>query len=430
MTHKSIIHAPVIAGIAAFLTVAATLPVIAADEVESFYKRKRVTIYVGYSPGGGYDQYARMLARHMGQFIPGKPRIIVKNRPGAGSLVLTNEMKASQPKDGTVIATIGRGVVLEPLFGNRQAQFDPLEFGWIGSMNNEVSVCAAWHTAPVKTFADLQTRGMIVGGTARGSDTDSYPTMLNNLLGTRMKLVSGYPGGNDINFAVEKGELEGRCGWSWASVISTRPNWQKEKKIVVLAQLSTAKHPDLPDVPLVTEFATDEKQKQIMALVFNSQIWGRPFFTTSGVPANRVAALRSAFMQTLKDPKFLAEAQRSKQEINPVSGEDVEKAVREVYTTPKEIALAAKEATENTAKIEISKARIENLAVTARIDALEKGGREILFSANGKAHKAAISGSRTAVLVGGKEAKRSALKVGMTCAFEVVGVEARKIACQ
>ncbi|MFQ6016959.1 MAG: Bug family tripartite tricarboxylate transporter substrate binding protein, partial [Kiloniellaceae bacterium] len=211
-----------VAGAAAGLMVPATA---GADAVADFYKGKTITLFVGYSPGGGYDTYARTVARHMGKHIPGNPDFVVKNRPGAGSMKLANEMYAAVPKDGSVIGIIGRGQVMEPLFGTEQAKFDPSEFNWLGSANNEVSVCVSWHTSPVRTVQDLMTQQLIVGGTGPGADTDTFPKVLNNVIGTRLKLVTGYPGGNDILLAMERGEVDGRCGYSWSSAKSRKADW-------------------------------------------------------------------------------------------------------------------------------------------------------------------------------------------------------------
>ncbi|MDP6173169.1 MAG: hypothetical protein QGF09_03265, partial [Rhodospirillales bacterium] len=178
-----------------------------ADSVADFYKGKRITVWVGYSPGGGYDRYARTMARHMSQYIPGNPKLIIKNRPGAGSMLVANELYNILPKDGTAIGLIGRGLPLEPLLGNKQAKYDASKFNWLGSANNEVSVCIAWHKTGITKFEQLKSKQMVVGGTGTGSDTDTFPKVLNNLFGTKLKLVTGYPGGVDVDFAVERGEL-------------------------------------------------------------------------------------------------------------------------------------------------------------------------------------------------------------------------------
>jgi tripartite-type tricarboxylate transporter receptor subunit TctC len=303
-----------------------------------FYKDKTVDVYVGYSAGGGYDVYARILARHIGRHIPGNPTVLTKNMPGAGSLTLANWLYNVGPKDGTAFGIIGRGTAFDPLLGSTKARFDASKFNWIGSMNDEVSVCVAWHTAGITNLEQLKEKQLVVGGTGPAADTDQFPKVLNGVLGTKLKLVTGYPGGNDINLAMERGEVQGRCGWSWSSVIATHKAWLDEKKINILIQLALSKHPDLPNIPLVTEFAKSEEQKNIFNLVFARQVMGRPFLAPPGVPQDRVEILRKAFMAVMKDKDFLVEADKAKLEITPVAGEAVQKLVGEVNQTPKEVA--------------------------------------------------------------------------------------------
>jgi tripartite-type tricarboxylate transporter receptor subunit TctC len=313
-----------------------------AQSPADFYKGKNVELYIGYSVGGAYDLYARVLARHIGRHIPGNPTIVVKNMEGAGSLRLANWLYRVAPKDGSVFATIGRGTGFDPLLGQQAAQFDATKFTWIGSGNQEVSVCVAFgDRAGVTKFADLQTKEMTVGGTGASADTDQFPKVVNGVLGTKMKVVSGYPGGNDIVLAMERGELQGRCGWSWSSVKSTHGSWIAEKKLNVLVQLALQKHPDLPDVPLVTDLATNDEQRQILKLIFARQVMGRPFLAPPGIPPDRAAALRTAFMDTMKDAAFLADAEKAQLEVNPVAGEELQKLVAEIYKTPPEIAKQA-----------------------------------------------------------------------------------------
>jgi tripartite-type tricarboxylate transporter receptor subunit TctC len=277
----------------------------------------------------------------MGKHIPGNPTVITKNMEGAGSLRLANWLYTAGPKDGTVFGTIGRGLAFDPLLGAKGAQFDATKFSWIGSANDEVSVCVAWQGTGITKFEDLLTTQMTVGGTGGGSDTDVFPRIVNGVLGTKMRLISGYPGGNDVGLAMERGEVQGRCGWSWSSVMSTHKDWVDNKKIAILVQLSLAKHADLPNVPLVTEFAKTDEQRQILKLIFARQVMGRPYLAPPNVPADRLAALRTAFMDTMKDPEFVAAADKAQLEITPVTGEAVDKLVREVYQTPPEIAAKA-----------------------------------------------------------------------------------------
>ena len=314
-----------------------------AQSPAEFYKGKNVDLMVGYSAGGGYDVYARMLARYIGKHIPGNPTVVVKNLDGAGSLRLANALYNQLPKDGTVFGTVARGAAFDPLLGNKAAQFDASKFSWIGSANDEVSVCVAWHTSGITKIEDTFDKELVVGGTGPSADTDQFPRIVNGVLGTKMKIVTGYPGGNDVSLAMERGEVQGRCGWSWSSVISTRKDWYDSKKINVLVQMSLAKHPDLPNVPLVLDLAKTPEQKQILTLVFARQALGRPFLAPPGVPADRLAALRKAFMDTMKDPEFIAEADKAKLEITPIDGEKVQQIVVDAYKVDPAIAKKTEE---------------------------------------------------------------------------------------
>jgi tripartite-type tricarboxylate transporter receptor subunit TctC len=322
-----------ICGIAIAASALALPPTAHAQGVADFYKGKTVELLIGYSGGGGYDVYARLLARHMGRHIPGNPTIVPRNMPGAGSLVLANWLYNVAPKDGTAFGIIGRGTPFDPLLGIQAAKFDPTKYLWLGSMNNEVSVCVSWHTSGVTKYEHLLEKELVVGGTGPSADTDQFPRITNAVLGTRYRIISGYPGGNDISLAMERGEVGGRCGWSWSSVISTRMNWFKEKKIHVLMQLALDKHDDLPDVPLVVDLAKTDEQRAILRVIFARQALGRPFLGPPGVPQDRAAALQKAFMDTMKDKAFLAEADKAQLEITPLSGAAVQKIIEEAAKT-------------------------------------------------------------------------------------------------
>jgi tripartite-type tricarboxylate transporter receptor subunit TctC len=333
-----------------------TASAFAADPVADFYKGKNVEMLIGYTTGGGYDLYARVVARHIGKHIPGNPNVIPKNVPGAGSMTLANQLANTLPKDGTVIGVVSRSVFLEPLYGNAEAKYKTTDFNWIGSANNEVSVCVSWHTTPIKTYEDMKTKGMVVGGTGPGADTDIFPNVMNNVLKTKLKLVTGYPGGNDVLLAMERGEVDGRCGYSWSSAKSERADWLRDKKINVLLQISTDKHPDLPNVPLIMDLVSTEKEKQTLQLLFSVQAWGRPFVTTPGVPADRVKALQEAFMKAMKDPELLREAEKAKLEIEPLPGPRIDQLIRQVAAAPKDVIEAAGQAKDNTANLETKQA--------------------------------------------------------------------------
>ena len=312
-----------------------------AQSPAEFYKGKNIELYIGYSIGGGYDLYARVLARHIGKHIPGNPTIVPKNMEGAGSLRLANWLARVAPRDGTVFGTVGRGVPFDPLLGLPGTQFKAPDFSWIGSANSEVSICTSWGTSQITKIEDVFTKQMIIGGTGPSDDTVQFPEVLNGVLGTKFKIISGYPGGNDVVLAMERGEVEGRCGWSWSTITATHPDWVKDKKIHLLVQLALEKHPDLPNVPVIVDFAKTTEQRQIIKLIFARQVVGRPYLAPPGIPKDRLEILRKAFMETMVDKDFLADANKSKLEIAPVTGDKVEALVKEIYETPPAVAQKA-----------------------------------------------------------------------------------------
>jgi len=309
-----------------------------AQTPAEFYRGKTVDLYIAYSAGGGYDLYARLVARHLGKHIPGNPTVVPKNMEGAGGLRLANWLYQAAPRDGTAIGATSRSVAFEPILGNKGAQYDAGKFTWLGSANDEVSVCVAWHTSGVATFDDLLVKELTIGSTGAADDTYQFPRFVNNVLGTKFKIITGYPGGNDVSFALERGEVGGRCGWSWSSIKSIRMAWVTEKKMHLLMQFSLAKHADLPDVPLIMDLAKSDEQRQMFRLIFARQVMGRPFQGPPGVPADRLRALQTAFMDTMKDPEFLAEADRAQFEIRPVAGGAIEQLVAEALRTPPAVA--------------------------------------------------------------------------------------------
>lgn len=309
-----------------------------AQSVEEFYEDNVLTLYIGFSVGGGYDAYGRILSRHIGKHIPGNPTVVPINMEGAGSLKLANWLYNAAPQDGSAIGIISRGVPFEPLVGNRTSSlFDASQFTWIGSTTDEVSVCATWERTGITQFDQLYDQELIVGGTGSGADADVFPKIIRGVLGANLRLVSGYPGGNDIEFAMERGEVDGRCGWSWSSIVATKQQWLEDGTINILVQLALHKHPDLPDVPLITDLARTEEERQIFRLIFVRCVLGRPFLGPPNMPADRVAALRAAFDATMEDPEFLEEALRSRLEITPIPGGELQDLVAEVYRTSPDI---------------------------------------------------------------------------------------------
>jgi tripartite-type tricarboxylate transporter receptor subunit TctC len=340
-----------LAGLAACASLAAGASAQPADPVAAFYAGKSIRIVIGYSPGGGYDLYARMLARHMGKHLPGNPNIVAENMPGAGSLRAANFLYGAAPKDGTMFGTFGRGIVMEPLLQRSGgAKFEATKFTWIGSISDEVSVCAFWHATGIRTWQDLKSspKPVTVGATGSGSDTDVYAIMIRNLLRAPLKLVSGYPGGADINLAVQRGEVDGRCGWSWSSLLAREKPLYDDKRIHVVAQISLKKHDDLPDVPRVVDLTDSPSDLAAIRLIVSRESMARPFAAPPGIPPERVAALRRAFDLTMKDPEFIAEARRQSVEVRPLSGAEVDALVKEVYASSPEVVKLAIEATKIT----------------------------------------------------------------------------------
>jgi tripartite-type tricarboxylate transporter receptor subunit TctC len=312
-------------------------PCARAQSAAEFYKGKSVDLDIGYSVGGGYDLYARLIARRLGEHIPGNPNVVPKNVEGAGSLRLANYLYTAAPKDGTVIGAISRGAAFDPLFNENGADFDGSKFSWIGSANNEVSVCVALTSTGIRRFDDLYTTPLTIGSTGAGDDTYQFPALLNAVLGTKFKIVTGYPGGNAVTLALDRSEVQGRCGWSWSSLKATRLNWVLRKRIVVLVQLSLSKHPDLPNVPLIMDLAKTDEQRAIFRMIFARQTMGRPYAAPPALPEDRLKALRKAFMDTMTDKEFLYDAEQNKFEINPVDGDRLETLVKEVYGTPSDV---------------------------------------------------------------------------------------------
>jgi tripartite-type tricarboxylate transporter receptor subunit TctC len=310
---------------------------------EEFFRAKGLTIVVGYTSGSGYDLHARTLARHITNFLPGHPTVIVQNMPGAGSLNAANYLYRRAAADGSQIALFARGLVMQQLFDAQGIQFDALKFNWIGSTASEVGVVFAWHTTPFFTIADVQAKEMIVAGTGSGANSVIYPYVLNGILGTKFKVVTGYPGASETMLAIERGEVDGQAGNSWGNFLTAKQSWVTEKKIRVLLQLALKKHPDLPDVPLVMDMAKDETDRQALSLVFARQSIAYPFAAPPGVPSERLETVRRAFEETVKSDAFLAEAGRLKLEIDPLSGAEVETIVRDVYASSPAVIARARE---------------------------------------------------------------------------------------
>jgi tripartite-type tricarboxylate transporter receptor subunit TctC len=326
---------------------AAGAPAVAQQSVADFYKGKTVRIIVGVGVGSGYDLNARVLARTLAAHIPGNPNVIVQNQPGAGSLTMTNALYNTGPFDGTVIGASFNGMPTTPLLEPAGARFDANKINWLGSTNRETQITYVWHTAPVQKLADLFTTELVVGAQAPGSTQYDFPILTNHLFGTKFKIVTGYESTPKIHLAMESGEVQGNGATNWSTVKALNSNWLDEKKIKIIVQWGLKKNPELADVPLVMEMAKTDADRQALELALARLEFGRPFFLPPNVPAERVEALRRAFDATVKDKAFLADADKSKVEVDPLTGEQVAALVAQVSRTPAETVARVRAAMEN-----------------------------------------------------------------------------------
>jgi len=320
------------ASLAALLLAAAAGGPAQADD---FYKGKRIKFLVGSSSGGGYDTFARVLARHYGKHLAGNPSFIVQNMPGASSRRVANFIYNKAPKDGTTIAGVFSGIPTEPLVNPDKAHFDARKFTWIGSANKGTFVGFVWGTAPVTTLEGLKTKQMIVG--ASGGATYDFPALANELLGLNFKIISGYTGTKAIGLAMERGEVHGNAGTTWASIKTQHPGWLKDQKVKVFVQYARDKHPELADVPQMMDLAKNDNDRQALNLMYVRQEYQRPYIAPPGLPADRVKILRAGFNATVKDPAYLDDAKKRRLEIAPLTGEQIEALIAEVYKTPKAV---------------------------------------------------------------------------------------------
>ena len=321
-------------GILAAAVLALTMaPAAAAD----FYAGKTIDFFIGSNPGGGYDIYARTLARHIVRHIPGNPLIIAKNMPGAGSGKAAAYMEKLAPKDGTALGAIFPGAIMEPLLGSRaKAQYDPPKFQYVGTADSGTRVCALWHGSQTKSFADAQKRKTILGASQAGGSSRDYGYMHNHLNGAKFDVVSGYKGSVDIMLAVERGEVDGMCGYDWSSLRTQRAHWIKEKKVNLIVQVALEPHAELTKmgVPTIWQYIKNEDDKKVAELIVTQQVFGRPYFVPAGTPADRVKILREAFDKTVKDPAFLEDAKKLRLDIEPLGGAKLQTMIEKLYATP------------------------------------------------------------------------------------------------
>jgi tripartite-type tricarboxylate transporter receptor subunit TctC len=322
-------------------TLVAVAGMAGAAGVEDFYKSNNVSLVIGYSAGGGYDAYARLLARFFGKHIPGNPTIVPQQMTGAGSLRSANYIYSVAPKDGSVFGTFSRSMGISPLID--KAAFDSRKFTWLGSVTDDDSLCVTWNTSPIKTWDDFLNKPSAFGGEGAGADPDIWALLYKNVYGAKVKLVSGYPGTNDIELAMQRGEVDGLCGFSWSTIKSTHPEWIANHLINIVVQAAIRKEPDLSTVPMLTDLTADVEKLEITKVLLASQAMARPFAAPPDLPADRKAALVGAFDATMTDADFLAEAKKLDFDVRPVSGALIESLLTDLYATPKDVlAKAAK----------------------------------------------------------------------------------------
>ena len=324
-------------GAACCLTIAANAMSATVDPVASFYKGKQITLIVGSDPGGGYDLLARLVARRLGDFIPGHPTIIVENMPGAGSALMSNHIFNTAPQDGTVIGLVQRGVLISQLLNQPGVHYKIDKFNWLGSVSSEVSLVLSWAGSPVKSFHDLQTRGMVVGGTGASSDSEEGARILNALAGTKLKIVSGYPGTADVLLAMQRGEVEGDVDLSWSEMKVKNAALLAAHKLNILAQDTIEPSPELPGVPLSSQFIVDPLSQRIAHLFFSLKGVARPIMAGPNVPPERVAALRTAFKDMIASPDFKSDAVKQKLDLTPTGYETVEGFIHSATSAPPEL---------------------------------------------------------------------------------------------
>jgi tripartite-type tricarboxylate transporter receptor subunit TctC len=312
--------------------------------IAEFYGKRTITIAVGFSPGGNYDLYARLVSRHIGKHIPGNPTVIVQNMPGAGSRRLANTLANVGPHDGTMIGLPNQGIAMDQALGTEGVKFDARKFNWIGSPVEDNNVFWGWHTNPVKTIEDARQREFVVGATGPGSPTTYYPRIMNELIGTKFKVVAGYPGSNELDFAIEKGEVGGRIV-SWTSLKITA-DWVPSGKANVMLQFGLRKTAELPNVRMLQDLAANAKHREIFEFLCLVPAMGRPFFLPPGVPEERVAAIRQAFAATMKDPGFLDDARRARLDVGPLTGDEIAQIVAKKFNAPDDVRAVGKKVME------------------------------------------------------------------------------------
>jgi tripartite-type tricarboxylate transporter receptor subunit TctC len=394
-----------------------------------FYKGKRITLTASASPGGGFDRYTRLLSRHIVNHIPGKPRVIVKNRPGASGMVVTNYTYNVAPKDGTFIGNIRSTAIKEAILGNKRSRIDGRKFEYIGNLNSETSSCVFWHTSGAKSIKDFYTKPLIMGASGRGGESYGYPALFNSLFGTKFKMILGYRASGLRLLAMERGEIHGECG-SYTSILKFQRSKQvKSGKLRVLVLASNKPDPDFAHVPNMLDQTKDPEKRKIMAFMFAPLEIARMFAAPPGTPKDRVKILRAGFDAAVKDPAFLKDAKRGKLNLNPSSAAEIEKVVARLHSVTPGMVKRIKKALSG----KVAKRKLVYYTHTAKILKIKRKGARIYFKdRDGTRAQVSVSGKKTKITVGGNKAKKSKIKKGMTCTVHFAGPysRAKSVACK
>lgn len=414
-----------IAAILAGGLIAAAMPSMAGAEVS--FKGQTFKVNVGFHPGGGYDAYARMLARHIGKYLPGNPTVLTVNFPGAGSLRLANYIYNRAPKTGLEVGIFASSSAFAPLFLVKQAKFETDKFTWVGNIDQSIGTCTAWHTSGVKSFEDLKQREVIFGATGPTSVNSQHPLAFNALVGTKIKIINGYPGSTGVLLAMKRGEIHGGCGFALSSLMARRRQEWQSGKLRILIQTGKNKAPDLAGVPHLYDMAKNEEERQVMDLIYGLHTFGRAVAAPPGLSKEVTGVLRTAFMSSMKDPDLMREAKKQHLPIRAWDGERLQKEIAKFVNYPQSVVVRARQALKPG---KIIKVKLKELAGGTISKVTKK--RITVSDASGKSYVFKISGRRTKVKIAGKKAKTKALKVGMVCDYKYFAVKdlAPNIACK
>jgi len=419
---------------AAGLLAVAAMTAAGTAEAADFYKGKRVTLFVAASPGGGYATYARAIARHWDRYLPGNPRFVVKHKMGAQGVVAASYLANKSKRDGTeILASYREAVTTTPLTTKKGIHYDPTKLTYIGSADRAFGACVAHKRTGLKSLEDVMKTPVKLGASHHRSLGYSAAYFMNNMFGTKFEVHHGYPANTHITIALERGEVDAACSWTMSSMKVLKPTWMKGEVVNILVQLSVASYPGLEGkVPLITSYAKDDHQRDLLRLILTPQSVGRPYVGPPDIPADRLKLLRTSFLATLKDSRFLKDAEKQGIDVNPVTGEELTALITNLFQTPKAKIAEFLDVTTKSDKVKLVKVKIPFQTQKVKVTGVKRGGSRVSFEHDGRKVTVSVSGSKSKVTVAGKKAKRKAIKAGMTCEITHQGhrTRAKTIACE